>query len=78
MKKLDETLSFVPGDSFKELQKFFDQRPQLSANGFAIETGMSFRHLYYILKGERPLSEKTWLKLLPTMKKYGYGYRIDA
>lgn len=55
-----------------KLLEFFNERPQLSAHGFAKESGISPRLMDYILNGERPLSEKTKKKILPTLEKYGY------
>lgn len=55
-----------------KLLQFFENRPQLSAHGFAKEVGISPRLMAYILKGERPLTEKTVKKILPILIKYGY------
>ena len=55
-----------------QLRQFFRERPQLSAHGFAKESGISPRLLNYVLKGERTLTEKTVRKIEPVMKVYGY------
>lgn len=55
-----------------QLRQFFEERPQLSAYGFAKESGISPRLMDYILAGERALTEKTKQKILPIMIKYGY------
>jgi len=54
------------------LKQFFAERPQLSAHGFAKESGISPRLLDYILNGDRTLTERTAAKLLPVMVKYGH------
>lgn len=58
-----------------ELKQFFQNRPQLTAHGTAMECvpKMSPRLLDYILKSERSLTEKSIQKLLPVMIKYGYN-----
>jgi hypothetical protein len=55
------------------LKQFFTDRPQLSAHGFAKESGISPRLLDYILNDEQKLTERTRGKLLPVMVKYGYN-----
>ena len=56
----------------EKLKQFFSERPQLSAFGFAKESGISPRMMDYMLKGERGLTERTIKKLLPVMVKYGF------
>lgn len=57
--------------TIENLKQFFSERPQLSAFGFAKESGISPRLLDYILKGERRLTDRTIKKLLPILVKYG-------
>lgn len=66
-------LEYISTDTtLSQLLQFFTDRPQLSAYGFARESGISPRLLDYVLKGERSLTEKTVKKILPVMIKYGY------
>lgn len=58
--------------TIQHVQKFFRERPQLTAHGFAIEAGISPRLLAYVLKEEKSLTKRTINKLLPIMIKYGY------
>ena len=55
-----------------ELSRFFHDRPQLSAHGFAKESGISPRLLDYILNKQRSLTKKTIDKIMPILIKYGY------
>jgi predicted transcriptional regulator len=55
----------------EELKRFFADRPQLNPHGFAKESGVSHSLLSKILYGTRGLTPRTWLKLWPTMVKYG-------
>lgn len=55
-----------------QLQHFFSERPQLSAQGTALECGLSPRLVAYILTGERALTKRSIEKLMPILIKYGY------
>lgn len=59
-------------NNLENLKQFFTDRPQLTPYGFAKEAGVSPRLLDYILNDQRSLTERTWIKLLPVMKKYGF------
>ena len=55
-----------------ELKQFFNSRPQLSAHGFAKESGVSPRLFSYVLEGKRSLTKKTINKIMPILIRYGY------
>lgn len=60
----------------QKLLEFFNERPQLSAHGFAKEAGISPRLMNYILTGGRALTNRTKQKLLPILRKYGYTHNF--
>lgn len=55
-----------------QLQQFFSERSQLSAQGTALECGLSPRLVAYILTGERALTKRSIGKLMPILIKYGW------
>lgn len=58
----------------EELKQFFAERPALSVRGVNDDAGMSDNYLGRILRENRKISQKTIDKLLPVLRKYGYGY----
>jgi hypothetical protein len=48
-----------------------DMRP--TKRVFASECGVSYAHLVDIIGGKRALAEPTISKMLPVMRKYGFG-----
>ena len=63
--------------TIEQLRHFFEERPQLSAHGFAKESGISPRLMDYILNGQRSLTKKTTEKLRPILIRYGYKTEPD-
>lgn len=55
-----------------QLQAFF-QQDGINKSGVCKEAGLSIHYINLILKGERALTPTTIEKLLPVMRKYGYG-----
>jgi hypothetical protein len=61
--------------TIEELKQFFEERPALSVRGVNDDAGLSQSYLGKVLRGERTLSQNIIDKLLPVLKKYGYGYK---
>ena len=61
--------------TIEELKQFFEERPALSVNGINKEAGFSVSYLGKVVREERVLSQNIVDKLLPILKKYGYGYK---
>jgi Zn-dependent peptidase ImmA (M78 family) len=57
----------------KHLRRFFHDRPAIKKTEFALEVGISRVMLNYIIFDDANITEKTRMKLLPVMKKYGYN-----
>lgn len=61
--------------TLEELKHFFEERPALSVRGVNDDAGLSDNYLNKILRENRELSQKTLEKLIPVLRKYGYGYK---
>lgn len=57
----------------ESLKQFFEERPAISVRGLSEHAGMNGAYLHQILKGTRPLSEKSKKRIFGILKKYGYG-----
>lgn len=53
--------------------KAFFQQPGINISGICEQAGVNRQYIKLVLSGIRPLTDKTIKKMLPTMRKYGFG-----
>lgn len=62
--------------TLEQVRQFFAARERtLNVSPIGEESGLAQGHLNKVLKGERGFTKRTAEKLLPVLKKYGYGYK---
>ena len=55
-----------------QLKDFLSSRPIITPTALEREAGLSERTISKAILGERGISKKAIIKLLPVLKKYGY------